>query len=59
MLRIHPNIKKYTLYTTMEPCPMCFGIMAMMGIINMRYAVKDGFTRVTELNHKNNIQLVA
>jgi tRNA(adenine34) deaminase len=58
MLRIHPNIKKYTLYTTMEPCPMCFGIMAMIGIRNMRYAAKDGFAGVTELNYKSNIQVV-
>ncbi|WP_346929275.1 nucleoside deaminase [Clostridium sp.] len=47
----HPNIKKYTLYTTMEPCPMCFGTMVMMGIRNLRYAARDGFAGATELNH--------
>jgi len=50
--KAHPNIKKYTLYTTMEPCPMCFGAMVMMGIRNLRYAAKDGFAGATELNHK-------
>lgn len=48
----HPNIKHYTLYTTMEPCPMCFGTMVMMGIRNLRYAARDGFAGATELNDK-------
>jgi tRNA(adenine34) deaminase len=48
----HPNIKQYTLYTTMEPCPMCFGTMVMMGIRNLRYAARDGFAGATELNIK-------
>lgn len=48
----HPNIRKYTLYTTMEPCPMCFGTMVMMGIRNLKYAARDGFAGATELNHK-------
>lgn len=48
----HPNVKHYTLYTTMEPCPMCFGTMVMMGIRNLRYAARDGFAGATELNHK-------
>ena len=48
----HPDIKKYTLYTTMEPCPMCFGTMVMMGIRNLRYAARDGFAGATELNSK-------
>lgn len=47
----HPDIKKYTLYTTMEPCPMCFGTMVMMGIRNLRYAARDGFAGATELNY--------
>ncbi|MBU3128693.1 nucleoside deaminase [Clostridium tagluense] len=48
----HPEIKSYTLYTTMEPCPMCFGTMVMMGIRNLKYAAKDGFAGATELNTK-------
>ena len=46
----HPNVKEYTLYSTMEPCPMCFGTMVMMGIRNLRYAARDGFAGATELN---------
>jgi tRNA(adenine34) deaminase len=48
----HPDIKKYTLYSTMEPCPMCFGTMVMMGIRNLRYAARDGFAGATEINEK-------
>lgn len=48
----HPDIKKYTLYTTMEPCPMCFGAMVMMGIRNLKYAARDGFAGATEINNK-------
>ncbi|MDP4088609.1 MAG: nucleoside deaminase [Bacillota bacterium] len=47
----HPDIKKYTLYTTMEPCPMCFGAMVMMGIRNIRYAARDGIAGAAELNY--------
>ncbi|GFZ30563.1 hypothetical protein CSC2_10890 [Clostridium zeae] len=48
----HLNIKKYTLYTTMEPCPMCFGAMLMVGIRNIKYAARDGYAGATELNDK-------
>lgn len=45
----HPDIKSYVLYTTMEPCPMCFGTMLMMHICDLRYAARDGFAGATEL----------
>lgn len=48
----HPNIKNYLLYTTMEPCPMCFSTMVMMGIRNLNYAAKDGYAGATELSDK-------
>jgi len=35
------NPRLYTLYTTLEPCPMCFGAIAMMGIKQVRYAARD------------------
>jgi tRNA(adenine34) deaminase len=48
----HKNIRSYTLYTTMEPCPMCFGTMVMMGIRNVKYAARDGYAGATILNNK-------
>ena len=33
---------EYTLYTTLEPCPMCFGAIVMTGIRKVRYAARDG-----------------
>lgn len=48
----HPDIRTYTLYTTMEPCPMCFGAMVMMNIRKLKYAARDAFAGATELNDK-------
>lgn len=47
----HPMIEKYTLYTSMEPCPMCFCALAMSGIRNIEYASNDRYAGSTELNH--------
>lgn len=40
---IHKNISEYTLYTTLEPCPMCFGALYMSGIRNLCFAAYDDF----------------
>lgn len=48
----HPEIKSYILYTTMEPCPMCFGTAVMMSIRNIYFGARDGFAGATDLNHK-------
>ncbi|MEG0308754.1 MAG: nucleoside deaminase [Clostridium sp.] len=48
----HPEIKSYILYTTMEPCPMCFGTMVMMSIRNLYFGARDNFAGATSLNDK-------
>ncbi|NLX61486.1 MAG: nucleoside deaminase [Tissierellia bacterium] len=48
----HPDIRKYILYTSMEPCPMCFGTAVMMNIRNIYFAARDGFAGATALNDK-------
>lgn len=46
----HPNLRKYTLYTTMEPCILCFGAIVMGNIRNVKYASRDRFAGATSLN---------
>lgn len=45
----HPNMNNYTLISTMEPCPMCFGTMVIAGIRNLEYAAKDSWAGATEI----------
>jgi len=47
---IHKNIRTYTLYTTMEPCPLCFGAIVMGSIRNIKYAARDNWAGATSLN---------
>jgi len=37
----HPNIREYTIYTTLEPCPMCMGSIIMSNLRNVCIAAKD------------------
>lgn len=39
----YPNVKSYTLYACMEPCPMCMGTIVMSNFIKLRVAAKDGY----------------
>jgi len=39
----HPNIREYTLYTSMEPCPMCFGTIVMSNIRKVKIASRDSY----------------
>ncbi len=47
--RIHTDVNEYTLYSTLEPCPLCFGAFYMSGIRNLKFAAKDKYGRSTNL----------
>lgn len=47
---IHKQIRGYTLYTTMEPCPLCFGAIVMGSIRNIKFAARDNYGGATALN---------
>jgi tRNA(adenine34) deaminase len=32
-----------TLYTLLQPCPLCFGALYMSGVRELRYAARDGY----------------
>jgi tRNA(adenine34) deaminase len=49
----HPNIRDYKLYTTMEPCPMCFGTMLMMHIQHLEFGAYDEFAGALTLKEGN------
>jgi tRNA(adenine34) deaminase len=46
----HPNIRQYTLYTTTEPCPLCFGALVMANVRSLKYAARDRYAGSTNLN---------
>ncbi len=39
----YPNVKSYTLYACMEPCPMCMGTIVMSNFRKLRVAAKDEY----------------
>ncbi|MTI65499.1 MAG: nucleoside deaminase [Firmicutes bacterium] len=45
--------KDYILYSTMEPCPLCFGAIVMSGIRKIKYAARDNIAGSTDLNSGN------
>ncbi|MCH1624025.1 nucleoside deaminase [Ferdinandcohnia quinoae] len=47
--RIHKKVNDYVLYSTMEPCPLCFSALYMSGIKNLKYAAKDKYGGSTNL----------
>lgn len=47
--RIHKAVNSYVLYSTLEPCPLCFSAFYMSGIRNLKYAAKDKYGGSTNL----------
>ncbi|NLG88885.1 MAG: nucleoside deaminase [Clostridiaceae bacterium] len=39
----YPNVRNYTLYTCMEPCPMCFGTFIMSNFRRLKIAARDSY----------------
>lgn len=60
----YPDVKTYTLYAALEPCPMCMGTMVMGGIRNIIIGAKDdhggamGLIEHSSYLKKKNINIV-
>lgn len=52
-ISIYPNIKQYTLYTALEPCPMCLGTIVMGGIRRIVIGAHDDHGGAIELLDKS------
>ncbi|HHW12385.1 MAG TPA: nucleoside deaminase [Firmicutes bacterium] len=49
----YPNIRQFSLYSTTEPCPLCFGALVMANVRNLKFAARDRYAGGTNLNNKN------
>lgn len=47
------DIRACTLYTTMEPCPLCFGAIVMGNLRHFRYAARDRIGGTVAFNGAN------
>lgn len=47
--RQHPHINGYRLYSTMEPCPLCFSAFYLSGVRTLDYAARDNYGGSTNL----------
>ncbi len=43
------HVRSCTLWTTLEPCPLCFGALYMSGVRTLRYAARDRYAGSTNL----------
>jgi tRNA(Arg) A34 adenosine deaminase TadA len=39
----HPDLRGFSLYTTLEPCPLCTGALAMAHVSRVEFAARDLF----------------
>ncbi len=53
LLKVSEFNWKFSLYTTTEPCPLCFSAMVMANIRNLKFAARDRFAGGAELNKKS------
>lgn len=49
----HPDIRTYTIYSTLEPCPLCFGAIVMSNVRNINIAAKDRYAGSTNIYEHN------
>ncbi|NLK87379.1 MAG: nucleoside deaminase [Clostridiaceae bacterium] len=49
----YPNVKQYTLYTAMEPCPMCFGTIVMSNFRKIKVAARDSYCGAVYLSEQD------
>lgn len=49
--RVHTIRNTYALYSTMEPCPLCFGAFYMSGIRKLKFAANDKWAGSTNLKN--------
>ena len=49
----YPNVKAYTLYTSMECCPMCMGAVVMANLRKLKIAARDGHAGAAHLVEKD------
>lgn len=49
----YPDLKNYTLYTSMEPCPMCIGTIIMSNLKQVRAAARDPWAGAADICIKN------
>ena len=47
---VYPKLREYTLFTCMEPCPMCMGTIVMSNIRDLRIAARDGYCGSTHFS---------
>ena len=49
----YPDLKNYTLYTSMEPCPMCIGTIIMSNLKKVKVAAHDSWAGASDICIKN------